>query len=638
MLNSATRNELGRAEVLSLLAIASRMDDAAIGDLLTNFCELMKGRVRFASLWKYNKCYDSISISARSNGDYFPQLGPNGENIQEFVCRADCPAVRNILGLDVDGEVASKSAFMRRKSATFSILRSGIYGIFHPEEIVRRIELDEFVMLPIDTRHAPGQNGSGGESSYAEIPVKEPPRYFCLFYCPIGQTADSLHDDDLALIQRCLGNMIFNTFSRRRHEIIEKLTLHLAEILDDDSSLLLDHLASESLPCRAVFKITVDSLQEKRLKIECGPNNLSNLGHDGARRIWDSVSREQGSIALLPKDLLLSSMPKIGSALLWQRIGETERERAMYLFCDKVSRCPLQGAKEPVGQETFNNIFGFDDIKLIEEIGAHIRAFTETKEAKTRRSNNARIVSHESSSPFYDIRNILSKNRDYPSLMPWNEAADLIDNAARLGLAMVGMNKELTDEKLRKLSISSDVTTFIAPFLVKLKRTLIGVCKDVRFINDNVDVSVDTSCRSLAINTDILQTIFINTVTNSIKYADRNVSSDRRWCNFRLIRVYSRDDQSWIGLGKPANYRRSGLLMTTTDNGIGIKDAEKHLVFEQEWQSSNRDVAKGLGLGLWHVKRIVDALDGDIWVQSGSDLNHEHDARTRVCVLLPFRF
>ena len=274
----------------------------------------------------------------------------------------------------------------------------------------------------------------------------------------------------------------------------------------------------------------------------------------------------------------------------------------------------------------------------MEEIGAHIRAFTETKESKTRRTNNSRIIAHESSSPFYDIRNLLSKHRQYPNLLSWREASELIENAARLGLAMVKMNTELTEEKLKPIRATSDTNTVMLPALEKMKRTLLGVCKDVRFLNDNIEVVVDASCRTLPINLDVLQTVFINTVTNSFKIADRNLPSDHRWFTFRLSRVYSSDDRYWENLGTPKKQRRPGLLITTTDNGIGIKDSEKHLIFEQERQSSNRDVAKGVGLGVWHVNRIVEALDGDIWVQSGSDVHPELIEKTRISVLLPFRF
>ncbi len=583
-------------------------------------------------------CSKSISIAARSNKDYFPQLGPNGENIQEFICPTTCPAVSNILGLDADGTVASDSDFMQRRVATHSIRSSRIFGRFHPEKVVELVELDEFVMLPIDTRHAPGQNGAGKNADRNELVLEEPPRYFCLFYCELGRSADAVHHEDIELIKRCLGNMIFNTFSRRRHDIIEKLTIHLADILDDDSSFLLDHLVSDSLPSRSIFKVTVNSLRDETLKIEGSSRNRGNLSHEDAKRIWDVVPEDCNQPVNISKPQLPKDSGTVRSILVWQRQGETKRERTMYFFCDKVSHCPLHGAEQHAGLENFEDHFGFDDAKLLDEIGAHIRAFTETSEGRSRRTNSARILAHESSSPFFDIRNLLSKHKEYPTLLPWEEASELIENAARLGLAMVKMNTEMTDEKLSRIRAYSDTTTVMLPALQQLKRTLLGVCKDVRFLNDNIEVVVGPGCRTLPINMDVLQTIFINTVTNSIKYANKNLKVKERWCTFRIMRMYSPDDQSWHGFSRQLDQRRSGLLISATDNGIGISDAEKHLVFEQEWQSSNRDVAKGLGLGLWHVRRIVEALDGDIWVQSGSDLRPETNEKTRVSVLLPFRF
>lgn len=50
------------------------------------------------------------------------------------------------------------------------------------------------------------------------------------------------------------------------------------------------------------------------------------------------------------------------------------------------------------------------------------------------------------------------------------------------------------------------------------------------------------------------------------------------------------------------------------DNGIGISDEKKQLVFER----GNRELkgSKGMGLGLSIVKKILNSYQGKIWVEN----------------------
>lgn len=142
---AAPRSELDRSDILDLLDLASDMSEQAISSLLTKFCAL-NNRVRFASLWKLNYRSNSISIYARSQSDYAPQLGPKNEYSQEFLCSTDCPSVQAI----VDNE-----GFRSGKRRDFSIRTSQNYGIFHPKDVVEQYNLDEFIALPIEATHAP---------------------------------------------------------------------------------------------------------------------------------------------------------------------------------------------------------------------------------------------------------------------------------------------------------------------------------------------------------------------------------------------------------------------------------------------------------------------------------------------------
>ena len=55
---------------------------------------------------------------------------------------------------------------------------------------------------------------------------------------------------------------------------------------------------------------------------------------------------------------------------------------------------------------------------------------------------------------------------------------------------------------------------------------------------------------------------------------------------------------------------------SVTDTGSGISPEACEHVFERYWRGKERDLTKGVGLGLFIAKSIVDAHGGKIWVES----------------------
>lgn len=65
----------------------------------------------------------------------------------------------------------------------------------------------------------------------------------------------------------------------------------------------------------------------------------------------------------------------------------------------------------------------------------------------------------------------------------------------------------------------------------------------------------------------------------------------------------------------------NGILVSFSDNGIGINKEFQKRVFEQFFRvpSGNVHDVKGFGLGLSYVKKIVDIMSGQIWLHSEPD-------------------
>jgi two-component system phosphate regulon sensor histidine kinase PhoR len=84
---------------------------------------------------------------------------------------------------------------------------------------------------------------------------------------------------------------------------------------------------------------------------------------------------------------------------------------------------------------------------------------------------------------------------------------------------------------------------------------------------------------------------------------------------------YSQDPQVTIS----TKDSKRKLILRVSDNGLGLKKEDKHRVFEKFYRVSQGNVhdIKGFGLGLYYVRRILEAHNGKIYVESelgqGSD-------------------
>ncbi|HXS15656.1 MAG TPA: ATP-binding protein, partial [Polyangiaceae bacterium] len=78
------------------------------------------------------------------------------------------------------------------------------------------------------------------------------------------------------------------------------------------------------------------------------------------------------------------------------------------------------------------------------------------------------------------------------------------------------------------------------------------------------------------------------------------------------------DDMGGLGGALLGATQRPAIELRVTDTGIGIPESERERVFDAFYQvdsSSTREVG-GTGLGLSIVKRLVDAHDGTVRVES----------------------
>lgn len=108
----------------------------------------------------------------------------------------------------------------------------------------------------------------------------------------------------------------------------------------------------------------------------------------------------------------------------------------------------------------------------------------------------------------------------------------------------------------------------------------------------NFDLDIDYT-RDVVANPKLIYSIIQNLISNTIKYRGKKKPT---------VRISVRD------------FSKSDLLISVSDNGIGIKESDQVKLFDKSFQVSEK--SEGHGIGLFLVKESVERLKGSIEVQS----------------------
>ena len=113
----------------------------------------------------------------------------------------------------------------------------------------------------------------------------------------------------------------------------------------------------------------------------------------------------------------------------------------------------------------------------------------------------------------------------------------------------------------------------------------------------------------------LLQDVFENILINGVKY---NESSDVEIL-VKLANI-KRDSKNWI-------------KMEFIDNGIGVLDERKVIIFKRGNRKLKGD--KGMGLGLSLVSKIINSFNGKIWVED--KIKGDYRKGSNFIIILPIK-
>lgn len=370
-----------------------------------------------------------------------------------------------------------------------------------------------------------------------------------------------------------------------------------------NNSVILGHMD----PLRKAF---LESLQSKNLAFA-----VANSSNDG--------------IMIVDADHKISFVNKVlKSWLMWSDIDADEwltmKDSDIYkLICDLTVNTELLKAvtdsvqgKENLIAETLdvewkNEIYKFINIytaPMVMEDGDHVgRIWIFDDRTKETKIENAKtefisIASHQLRTPLSAITGYLSMIRDGDAGEISGELKEFVEAAYEgadrlaeivedlLNVSRLEMGTTVVEKKKSNLDEVFDRIT--APY-VKLANEK-GVLFKEDYSFDGLKFSVDEN---------LLSHIVGNIVDNAIKYTP---SGKEVWVKARA------------GRGCKKINNKPCLHIEISDSGIGIPKEQQKRIFEKFFRADNvrREDFKGTGIGLYYVKKLVDALGGRVSFES----------------------
>lgn len=236
---------------------------------------------------------------------------------------------------------------------------------------------------------------------------------------------------------------------------------------------------------------------------------------------------------------------------------------------------------------SFEDITGFVlEFRPIREIvEARKELIAKNKELESFASRAA----HDLKEPLRSISQLL--------LMFSKKYESLIDESAQQYIDFIldasDRMSDFIDKLLQFTQASSLEDTFEE---INLNSVVEEVIKDFQWrmkeVNANVKVDELPSIYGSRVG---MKIVFQNLISNALNYRDLN-----------------RAPQVEIN----AKRQKNSWLISITDNGVGIDSAKLHLIFQAFRRLHDDSTAKGYGLGLSTVEKVLQHHDGRIWVES----------------------
>ncbi len=268
--------------------------------------------------------------------------------------------------------------------------------------------------------------------------------------------------------------------------------------------------------------------------------------------------------------------------------------------------CPLVQDGEKVGR-----VWSFKDVTEHQHAEQELRrSETLYREAYERAELFKDIFTHDINNIFHNIKSsaelisILKTKAE--SLENLEEFFQIIDNQIERGVKLIN-----NVQKLSKLE-ESEITLRDVDVYKVLDEAIQFAYKSAQ--EKELDIKIDRKISYVLVRAnEFLLDVFENIFHNAIKYNQN-----------QPIKIQ-------INISKVVNDKNNYIKMEFKDNGIGIPDNKKELIFQKGHKQDNH--VRGMGIGLSLVKKIIESYNGKIWVENR--INNDFSQGSNFVVEIP---
>ncbi|OJG46262.1 putative sensor histidine kinase [Enterococcus hermanniensis] len=215
----------------------------------------------------------------------------------------------------------------------------------------------------------------------------------------------------------------------------------------------------------------------------------------------------------------------------------------------------------------------------------------ELNSVTTLKSDFINNFSHEFKTPIASIQGFaeLLLKTDIPEDDKNNYLKIIANESARLS--------ELSNNIMLLTSLESqEIVVEMQSYALEEQLKQVIILLMPQLTHKNIAINVDLVPMAYYGNKSMMQQLWTNILTNSIKFTPENGA----------ISVSSK-------------VVREKYIVSFKDSGIGMDEETKNKIFDKFYQKQKNSEAKGLGLGLSIVKRILELIDGEVTVSSSPE-------------------
>lgn len=266
------------------------------------------------------------------------------------------------------------------------------------------------------------------------------------------------------------------------------------------------------------------------------------------------------------------------------------------LFSKKISNFikKLSLKMEEIANGNFGQIIEENPIKEINDLNlAFNKMSLRLKEFSEERKRITSNISHEIRTPLTILKSYMEGFKDNVLKPDENTIKDILEEIQRLE-EMVENLKILTEieqknefNKIEKINVREILDDIIKKNRLIFKKENVKIVKEI----ENITIKFDEQD---------FRSLVTNIIKNGIKYNNKDK---------KVIEIKIKKD------------KKNKIMLSIKDNGIGIEDKYKDLVFERFYRidTSRSSKTGGRGLGLAIVKEIVSKYKGEIKINSEKD-------------------